>query len=411
MGLLDLITGGADKKAQDALGAALANIQSVQTPTSAQLQLSPLAQYESTGDLSAALGEASQAGPSAYNNENLSSVPMSTMQQVLAKEGEIANSNGMTPQERASIADAIQSANTATAGQRGAIEQSFAGRGVPQSLISAALQNGTAGQEAQQMYQSALQGQASAANNAQSALQNEGSLASQMYGQQAGQANTVAAAQNALNQFNAANSQQTGLANQANQQTANTYNTTNAQNLANQNVLGKQEVQYNNQVTAPQSAASLALQKAGLSAGVGESQANAATATGQQAAGLFGGLLGAGATLGAGALSPGTTINTTGPIKAAAGGEVPPQPTVAPTAFLRGGQVPGQAQVPGDSQANDTVPARLSPGEYVVPKSVAQNQGVKNFLASVNPQKPPAGAHPSDISSVLRALSILRQGA
>ena len=48
-----------------------------------------------------------------------------------------------------------------------------------------------------------------------------------MYGLQAGQENTVAAAKDALNQFNAANTQQTNLANQANEQAANTYNTQN----------------------------------------------------------------------------------------------------------------------------------------------------------------------------------------
>lgn len=37
----------------------------------------------------------------------------------------------------------------------------------------------------------------------------------------------------------------------------------------------------------------------------------------------------------------------------------------------RGGYVPGEAEVSGDSKSNDTVPARLSPGEIVVPRSAA----------------------------------------
>lgn len=37
-----------------------------------------------------------------------------------------------------------------------------------------------------------------------------------------------------------------------------------------------------------------------------------------------------------------------------------------------GGMVPGQAKVAGDHPANDTVPAMLSPGEVVVPKSVVE---------------------------------------
>jgi hypothetical protein len=38
--------------------------------------------------------------------------------------------------------------------------------------------------------------------------------------------------------------------------------------------------------------------------------------------------------------------------------------------YWHGGKIPGKAEVPGDSPANDTVPTNLSPGEVVVPRSV-----------------------------------------
>lgn len=41
--------------------------------------------------------------------------------------------------------------------------------------------------------------------------------------------------------------------------------------------------------------------------------------------------------------------------------------------MLQGGHVPGRAQVSGDSPKNDTVPAILSPGEIVIPRSIAQS--------------------------------------
>jgi hypothetical protein len=44
-----------------------------------------------------------------------------------------------------------------------------------------------------------------------------------------------------------------------------------------------------------------------------------------------------------------------------------------PMSFVGGGPVPGQAQVQGDSQRNDIVPAYLSPGEAVVPRTVMQS--------------------------------------
>lgn len=410
MSLLDDITGGSNENAQSDLAQALAAIQGVSTPTAAQLQLSPLAQYSSTGTLTPAQSAAAQAGPSAYNNENISQVPISTMQQALSQESAIANAQGMTPQEQAAIAQAEESVDTSIGGQRGAIAQQFAGEGVPQSLIAAALENGTAGQQAEQEYQNALQAQGQAASQGITALQNEGSLASNLYGQEASQANTVAAAQNALNQFNAANTQQTNLANQTTQQASNTYNTTNAQNVANQNVSGQQQVQYQNQVQAPQEAASLALEKAGAEAGVGENQANQQTAVGQQNAGLVGGILGAGATIGSGAMNANATNNLATAINAADGGEIPPSPEVPGIPFLRGGAVPGQARVAGNSPQNDTVPARLSPGEFVVPRTSMQDPRVRDFLAKNVPTPRPPAAHPSDIASVMRALAELRGG-
>lgn len=400
-GILDFLTGGSNENAQAALSEALSNIQAVNTPDAQQLELSPLAQYENTGDLSAAQAQAAAAGPSAYGSEDLSSVPMSTMQQALSQEQEIASANGMTPQEQAQIAEAENTVNANTAGQNGAIAQQFAAEGVPQSLISAALQTQNADNAAQTANLDALQAQGQAATQGLTALSNEGALANTMYGDQTTQANTVAAAQNALNQFNAQNTQQTNLANQATQQAANTYNTTNAQTLANQNVQGQQTVQEQNQVEAPQEAASLALQKAADEAGVGEAQSQQQTAVGQQDAGIFGAALGA-----AGSAA-------SGGIKVADGGEIPPQ-TLPAINFKVGGPVPGQARVAGDSLRNDTVPAKLSPGEFVVPRTAMANPAVRDFLAKHVPTpRPPSEPHPSDVASVMRALSMLRarQGA
>jgi hypothetical protein len=55
--------------------------------------------------------------------------------------------------------------------------------------------------------------------------------------------------------------------------------------------------------------------------------------------------------------------------------------------FKPGGKVPGQAKVKGDSYANDTVPAKLSPGEVVIPRSVMNSHdpvnGSAQFVAAV----------------------------
>ena len=56
--------------------------------------------------------------------------------------------------------------------------------------------------------------------------------------------------------------------------------------------------------------------------------------------------------------------------------------------FRAGGHVPGKAQVPGDSPKNDTVDAKLSPGEIVVPRSAANDEEEFNkFMAKFVPKK------------------------
>jgi hypothetical protein len=78
---------------------------------------------------------------------------------------------------------------------------------------------------------------------------------------------------------------------------------------------------------------------------------------------------------------------------AAHGGMVPPTSIFHPSHPImaalkaKGGPVPGQAQVPGDSPQNDTVPAVLSPKEIVLPRSVtlSDNPGdsAKSFVEQI----------------------------
>ena len=136
-------------------------------------------------------------------------------------------------------------------------------------------------------------------------------------------------------------------------------------------------------------------------AGVSENIAEQDTKQGGQEAGLIGGLIGAGGQVGAGlASSPATDAVT-----ASGGGEI--------ERFLKGGVVDGRASVPGNSPKNDTVPAVLSPGEVVLPRTVAQNpqpDRVMAFLNRIRQAKQPTPAHPHDIKSVLDALALRRGG-
>jgi hypothetical protein len=61
----------------------------------------------------------------------------------------------------------------------------------------------------------------------------------------------------------------------------------------------------------------------------------------------------------------------------------------------KGGEIKGRAQYNGDTRSNDTVPALLSPGEIVLPRSVAQDEDApeksKKFVEAIKKQKKPAG--------------------
>lgn len=56
--------------------------------------------------------------------------------------------------------------------------------------------------------------------------------------------------------------------------------------------------------------------------------------------------------------------------------------------FKDGGKVPGEAIVPGNSPINDTVPAKLSPGEVVVPRSaMSDDEEFNAFMEKFRPSK------------------------
>jgi hypothetical protein len=132
---------------------------------------------------------------------------------------------------------------------------------------------------------------------------------------------------------------------------------------------------------------------ANINAGVAAGNAANATA-------ITGGLLGgAGAFLGMGSGGGALKPNPYG----ASGGSVVPGGVLPPSdgpesdlgrylmgmakggpVFMADGGVPGTAPVPGDSRRNDVVPAALSPGEIVIPRSHAGSpEAAASFVAAL----------------------------
>ncbi len=399
MSLLDVLTGGKSQEANADMDAALAALQGVQTPTQAQLTLPELQQYVSAGLMTPAQAAAALQNSNAYDNANVDPATREAEMSALSQMQDVSDSGGLTGEMKAQLAAALNTANTNTQGERGSILDSLAQRGVSNSLMGPAAQMAASGQDAQTANLAATQSAGQAEQNALAAMSGSGALAGNIHSQDYSEQANKAAAQNAINQWNAQNTTQNNQFNAQNQQASNLYNTQNAQTIGNANTENANaRTQYNTQL--PQNIYNDQMQKAGAIANINSGKAGVATGQGQQNAGGGGGGGGAGAA-GAGFSALGSGAGTSGAADAAG---------VALAA--KGGAVPGQAQVPGDSPKNDTVPARLSPGEVVIPRTQAQNPDLaRQFVQHLLRQKQAAvrPVHPHDVRSVLDALSSRRE--
>lgn len=76
--------------------------------------------------------------------------------------------------------------------------------------------------------------------------------------------------------------------------------------------------------------------------------------------------------------------------------------------FAGGGEIAGRAKFKGDTRSNDTVPALLSPGEIVLPRSVAQDEKApekaKKFVEAIKSKKKPS---PKDYAQAIARLKEL----
>lgn len=90
----------------------------------------------------------------------------------------------------------------------------------------------------------------------------------------------------------------------------------------------------------------------------------------------------------------------------------PAQPTTQPAQpaikSSKGGEIKGRSRFGGDTRSNDTVPALLSPGEIVLPRSVAQSEDApeksKKFVEAIKSKKKPT---PRDYMQALARLNEL----
>ena len=432
--LADILSGGADSEAQDTLEQQLSALQALPTPTAGALTLPQLQQYVQAGILTPEQAQAFTVNNNALAGTTADNAGMNDELSTIGQLQNIVNEGGNDPEEQANIQQILNTLGTTESGNNAAIVRGNAAQGISNSGLTEAAELAGNQNEATNANTNALVAGADAEARQIAALNAEGGLASGVQGQQYSAAENTANAANAIAQFNANQEQQTNDLNTTESNAAQAANLANAQNVSNQNTASAQ-LQEESIPAAQQQAYEDALNKATGATGASENLANEETQTGQQNAGIVGGLVGTAGTVGAAELTgnpytalasaliqnapavPNTNVATTEASAGnlvATGGEIVPGGVRRPMNMRSGGPVPGVAPMPGDNQQNDTQLAKLSPGEIVLPRSVTQPapnpSKVMQFLKSLpRPQAKPS-VHPRAVLDTLRALDMHHKG-
>lgn len=356
------VSSGDRQQARNASDAAYQQLLSMGAPPDTAKAII-LQQFKSAGNLSPEMEQYIQAGPSKVSaiteDPALKQKQMSALE-LLSQRA----TGGLNPEDRAKFAE-IQSqvAKDNNARQQAIIQQAqqrgMSGSGAE---LAAALSNQQSG--ANQESQAGLQLGATASQNALQAALQSGQLGGQVRQQDFNVNQARASAEDEMNRFNVQNkttqqARNVGAANQAQQ-----YNLANAQNISNANTNQyNTELQRQNQAQVDDWNNKLRL--ASIKSGAYQSQAGDFAKRAQDTANQYGQIGGA---LGSAAASyfSGGASDAADKAKGVGGGKQ----ALSSSAFAHGGIVPGKAPLPGDHPANDIVPAHLSPGELVLPRSI-----------------------------------------
>lgn len=404
MGLFD----SSDSDAQKYLQQALSAYTSINTPSIAAEQVTNLPQETVQGNVNPDNIQVSTQAPSAYNDISLD--PATRQAQINALQGytSIADAGGLDANAKLALQQAIDAANTQSRGDQGAIMKAAQAEGqgggdfaLTQRAIASQGDSNTAATEG-------MQAAAEAEANREAALTAMSNIGGSVNAADYSQAATKAAAQNAINATNQAATNAANTGNVSNKIQTGEFNVGNAQNVnAANTTAGQNQVYYN--AALPQQQFNNEMAKAGGIAGVSGQQANAAQSAQNAGLGFTGSLLGTAGTLGATALGgpvagalagtalksgaiPGTTpaVASTPAYQMNAAKNAPNGATSFSNGgytcyadggiahdhaicMKLGGHIAGKANVEGDSETNDTVPAMLSPGELVIPRSVPKD--------------------------------------
>jgi hypothetical protein len=346
---------------------------SIATPELSALQVQ-LDKYVQAGKLSPEAAESVLLNSNSFNDIKLDPALQGAQKQALQQLQNIATQGGLTATDKAQLNDITQEQNTTARGRNEAILSNARERGIGGSGLELTSQLLNEQEAANRASERGTQVAANAEQRALASLQAAGQMGGQMEAQQYGEAANKAQAQNAIDKFNAETQQNTNLLNVQNRNAAEAANLAATQDISNKNTATQQTEAAQNAAAVQQDYANK-MGKAQNVANVYQNMAGANTQANQQEkaadVGLASGLLGAATTAGGYMMA--------GPAGGVAASKTNPygwKPGMSSFegGYSQGGKVPGTPEVDGDSPKNDKVPAMLSPGEIVVPRSAAQDE-------------------------------------
>lgn len=232
---------------------------SVNVPDPKQQQIE-LENYQVTGKLSPELETAFQQSQSGLSGISLDPASRDAEMAALSKMQDLAQNGGLDAQSQQQLTQAINQTNANEKGQRDAIVQNAAARGMGQgggAMLAAELQASQG--DANQAAAGGQSAAAAAEMRALQALQGSASIGATLNSQDYQQKAAAAEAQDAINRFNTQNAQSVSNANVTNSNAAQAANLANAQSVANANtgVANQEEIsnkgliqqQFQNQAT------------------------------------------------------------------------------------------------------------------------------------------------------------------
>jgi hypothetical protein len=225
---------------------------------------------------------------------------------------------------------------------------------------------------------------AQAQQNALRAISATSSMASQSRADDNKVASEKAQAQDEMNRFNVSNQRDVAAKNVASRNQAQAYNLADNQRIYEQNISNNRneqlrqesakQQQFNDQMSVASGRTAALVGVAKQANYMGQSQAESKQSMYSGIGNLAGKAIDA-------YNSPGSSTATN---YEQDGLSVSDEGSGGDLGYATGGVVPGSASVPGDSPSNDTVKAKLSPGEIVIPRSASYDpEKAKAFVAKI----------------------------